>query len=122
MDDNPDILEVASDILRNLEYQFDLARNGEEAIALYQRQIRHGEPYDAVILDLTIANGMGGEEAFLKIKDMDPGVRAIVSSGYNSEETTDYFLAKGFKGILAKPYRSGEMKEVLRQVLDRARP
>ncbi len=120
MDDDKDLTELAAGMLKRLDYECDLAKNGEEALALYRRYLKVDHPYDAVILDLTIAGGMGGEETLQHLLDLDPEVRAIVSSGYNSEETADYYLAKGFKGVLAKPYRSEDMGKVLRRVLGKA--
>lgn len=117
MDDDEGIAELGAGMLARLDYTYDIARNGEEALALYRRYLQVDRPYDAVILDLTIVGGMGGEETLAKLLEMDPEVRAIVSSGYSTEETIDYYLKKGFVGVLSKPYRSEEMGKTLRQVL-----
>jgi two-component system, cell cycle sensor histidine kinase and response regulator CckA len=117
MDDDEDITALAAGMLKRLDYEFDLARNGEEALALYRRYLHVQRPYDAVILDLTIIGGMGGEETLTKLLQMDPEVRAIVSSGYSTEESQTYYLNQGFAGVLSKPYRSEEMGKVLRRVL-----
>lgn len=117
MDDDEEIAALAEGMLQRLDYQFDVARNGEEATALYRRYLDVKRPYDAVILDLTIVGGMGGEETLAELLKLDPDVRAIVSSGYSTDETQDYYLNKGFAGVLSKPYRSEEMGKVLRKVL-----
>lgn len=117
MDDDPEIISLAQGMLQRLEYECDVARNGEEALALYRRYLAVQRPYDVVILDLTIVGGMGGEETFEELRKLDPDVRAIVSSGYSSDDTEEYYLNKGFYGVLSKPYRSSEMGKLLRRVL-----
>ena len=117
MDDDPKISELTAAMLGSLDYKYDLARNGEEAIALYQRYLNIGRPYDAVILDLTIIGGMGGEECFAALKRLDPEVRAIVASGYDHDDYAQRFLALGFCGYLTKPYRIIDLGKMLKTVL-----
>lgn len=117
MDDDEEIAALAGAMLERLDYEFDLARNGEEALVLYRRYLKLDRPYDAVILDLTIVGGMGGEETFKALRELNPEVRAIVSSGYSTEDSHEHYLKQGFYGVLAKPYRSEEMGKLLRHVL-----
>jgi len=65
MDDDEKISALTATMLTSLEYKYDLAANGEEAITLYKRYLNIGRPYDAVVMDLTVIGGMGGEECFL---------------------------------------------------------
>jgi CheY-like chemotaxis protein len=104
-------------MLQSLDYKFDLARNGEEAIALYKRYLNIGRPYDAVIMDLTVIGGMGGEACFAELRQLDPEVRAIVASGYDNDEMAQQFLDQGFCGYLPKPYRVTDLGKVLKTVL-----
>jgi len=117
MDDDEHICSLTSAMLQSLDYKFDIARNGEEAIALYKRYLDVGRPYDAVIMDLTVVGGLGGEETFGLLREMDPEVRAIVSSGYDNEDIARQFLDLGFCGYLTKPYRATELGKVLKTVL-----
>ncbi len=117
MDDDEKICALTAGMLTNLEYKYDIARKGEEAIALYQRYLNIGRPYDVVIMDLTIVGGMGGEEAFRKLKELDPDVRAVISSGYDNEEMARRYLDMGFCGYLTKPYRVGDIGRILKTVL-----
>jgi CheY-like chemotaxis protein len=119
MDDEAKILHLIGIMLESLEYKFDTARNGKEAIALYQRYLNVDRPYDVVILDLTIVGGMGGEETFRELQKLDPGICAVISSGYDSEEMSRRYLNMGFRGYLSKPYRVGELGKMLKQVLGR---
>ncbi|HEY1111555.1 MAG TPA: response regulator, partial [Opitutaceae bacterium] len=117
MDDDPKISLLTANMLQSLDYKYDLATNGDEAIALYKRYQNIGRPYDAVIMDLTVVGGMGGEECFVELKKLDPDVRAIVASGYDNDEMARQFLDKGFCGYLTKPYRVGDLGRVLKTVL-----
>ncbi len=117
MDDDEKICLLTSGMLTSLEYKFDVARNGEEAIALYKRYLNIGRPYDAVIMDLTIIGGMGGEETYRQLRELDPDVRAIITTGYDSEEMAQKYLEMGFCGYLTKPYRVGELGRMLKTVL-----
>jgi signal transduction histidine kinase len=117
MDDDEKICDITGGMLESLEYKFDIAKNGEEAIALYKRFLNIGKPYDVVIMDLTIIGGMGGEEAFKQLHELDPEMRAIVSSGYDSEEMAKKYLDMGFCGYLTKPYRVTDLSRILKTVL-----
>ncbi len=117
MDDDPKISEITANMLESLDYNYDLATNGEEALALYRKYLNVDRPYDAVIMDLTIIGGMGGEACFHELKKLDPDVRAIISSGYDNDEMVEHFLAMGFCGYLTKPYRVGDLGRMLKTVL-----
>jgi PAS domain S-box-containing protein len=117
MDDDDHICNLSASMLESLEYKYDIARNGEEAITLYKRYLNIGRPYDAVIMDLTVIGGMGGEETFGLLKDLDPDVRAIVSSGYDNDDIARQYLDMGFCGYLTKPYRVTDLGKVLKAVL-----
>jgi DNA-binding response OmpR family regulator len=117
MDDDDQICSLTASMLESLDYKFDIAKKGEEAIALYKRYLNIGRPYDAVIMDLTVIGGLGGEETFRVLREMDPDVRAIVSSGYDNEEMAKQYLDLGFCGYLTKPYRVTDLGKVIKAVL-----
>lgn len=117
MDDDPKISALTATMLESLGYKFDLAKNGEEAIAFYKRYMNIGRPYDAVIMDLTVVGGMGGEECFTELKKLDPEVRAIVASGYDNDDMAREFIAKGWSNYLTKPYRVTELGKAVKAVL-----
>jgi two-component system, cell cycle sensor histidine kinase and response regulator CckA len=112
MDDEDSIRDMMGDILSSYGYVVDFARNGEEAVSLYQDSI-----YDAVILDLTIPGGMGGKETMKELLRIDPRVKVIVSSGYSSDPIMSDFKQYGFRNVIAKPYRIEELEEVIEQVI-----
>ncbi len=122
MDDDPKICELTGAMIASLDYTHDIARNGEEALQLYRRYLAVKRPYDAVLLDLTVIGGMGGEECFKRLRELDPEVRAIVTSGYDDEEMIRRYLDMGFVAYITKPYRVGDLGRVLKSVLSPAKP
>jgi len=117
MDDDDKICELTGGMLESLEYKYDIVKKGEEALALYKRYLNIGRPYDAVIMDLTIIGGQGGEATFKQLLELDPDVRAIAASGYDSEEMAKQYLDMGFCGYLTKPYRLSDLGRILKTVL-----
>ena len=117
MDDNLDICHLTGTMLEGLGYKFDIAHHGEEAIQFYKRYLNIGRPYDCVLMDLTIIGGMGGEEAFKAIRELDPNLTAIITSGYDNDEMARQYLEMGFCGYLTKPYRIADLGRILKTVL-----
>jgi two-component system, cell cycle sensor histidine kinase and response regulator CckA len=104
-------------MFQRLDYKFDLAADGQEAVAMYRRYLDVGRPYDAVLLDQDVVGGMGGAEALSQLRGSDPEVRAIAISADSNEGFGDSCYKLGFCGWLTKPYRLAELAEVLRDVL-----
>jgi PAS domain S-box-containing protein len=120
LDDDPKICELTAGMLTSLDYTHDVVRTGEDAITFYRRYLNVGRPYDAVILDLNVVGGMGGEECFKQIRDLHPEVRAIVNSGYDSEDMARRYFDMGFVGYLTKPYRVGDLGRVIKTALGKS--
>jgi signal transduction histidine kinase/ActR/RegA family two-component response regulator len=118
MDDEAMIREVTGEMLALLGYEAEFALSGEEALKKYKSALDSDRPYRAVIVDLTIPGGMGGKETIKKLLEIDPEVKAIVSSGYSNDPILAEFKQHGFSGIVVKPYRLGELREALSQVLN----
>jgi len=111
---------VRSLIVRNLSSQgFEVVESaeGSETVRLYQDSLNEGRPYDVVILDLSIPNGMGGVRTMEKLRGMDPDVIAIVSSGYSDDPVMAKPAAYGFTAVLPKPYEPADMLRLVRNVL-----
>jgi CheY-like chemotaxis protein len=113
MDDEERVREAALEMLRHLGYDACPARNGEEAVSAYRQSLEDGRPFDAIIVDLTVAGGMGGVETLRAILGLDPAARAIVSSGYGDDPIVRDFGRYGFVGAIPKPYRVAQLREVL---------
>lgn len=117
MDDEEIVREVAGEMLKHMGYEVEFAIDGGEAIELYKKAKEEGEPFDAVILDLTIPGGMGGRETIEKLLEIDPHVTAIVSSGYSNDPVMANFRKYGFKSVVTKPYKLNEMREALAEAM-----
>jgi len=117
MDDEPAVLAVATEFLQYVDYRVDGVVNGEEALQAYQKAVNSGDPYQAVILDLFIDAGMGGKEAMEGLREIDPQVKAIVSSGNANDPLITNYSAHGFAASLLKPYRLEHLQETLARLL-----
>jgi PAS domain S-box-containing protein len=117
MDDELPVRKVAHQLLTRLGYDVSLAKDGGEALALYRHALEEGRPFDAVVLDLTVPGHMGGKECLARLREIDPHVRAIVSSGYSTDPVMAEHRAYGFRGVVAKPYQVHELSETLRRVI-----
>ena len=119
LDDDKQLCAITKAMLESLDYTVDVTHRGEDTLTFYRRYHAVDRPYDAVFLDLTIVGGMGGEEAFRNLQELDSDVRAIVCSGYDDEEMARHFLDAGFCGYLTKPYRVGDLSKMLKTVIGR---
>jgi len=117
VDDEDIILDVSREVLRFLGYDAIFAKEGASAIELYGREKEAGRPFDLVIIDLSIPEGMGGQETIEKLRSYDPYVKAVVSSGYANDPVMQDFARYGFSGRLAKPYRINEMRMMLENMI-----
>ncbi|MEW6368541.1 MAG: PAS domain S-box protein [Acidobacteriota bacterium] len=118
MDDEEIIRETAGEMLEYLGYEIALAASGREAVDRYQQSVREGKLFDAVILDLTVPGGIGGKEALAMLRQIDPGVRAIVSSGYSNDPVMAEFREHGFCGVVAKPYKIEDLSQALQEAIE----
>ena len=118
MEDDAKISGVTAAMLRALDYKCDLATNGTDAVALYKRYQNIGRPHDVVILDDIVNGGMGGEECFRALRELDPEVRAILASGDDRADAARTSLEQGFCGYLTKPYRVSDLGKMLKTVLE----
>lgn len=120
MDDEQIIVDVTLDILTFLDYDGMYARDGAAALDLYKQENEAGVPFDLVILDLSVPEGMGGKDAVALLKAYDPAVKAIVSSGYTDDRVVQNFMQYGFSGRLLKPYKISDLKEILEQMIKKS--
>lgn len=117
MDDERYIRDIVTKMLSSIGYTVTVAVDGNEAIELYEEARNSGNPYDAVILDLTIPGGMGGKETVQKLLEIDPEVKAVVSSGYSNDPIMADFKQYGFRGVITKPYEIKQLSDILHEVI-----
>lgn len=121
MDDEAPILDLTRRMLCSRGYEVETCTDGDLAIAQYEAAMTSGRPFDAVILDLTVPERMGGYDAFIAIKAIDPDVKAIVSSGYSHEPIVLNYKDYGIAGVAPKPYRVGEFLATVDSIVGRSR-
>lgn len=125
MDDDQIVLQLTATMVEELGYDTELTTDGQAAIAAYRQALLAGQPFDAVIMDLTIPGGMGGKEAIQGLRKIDSQVVAIVASGYSNDPVMADFRRYGFAAQLSKPFRVEDLVRVLRRIpqprLDRPR-
>jgi PAS domain S-box-containing protein len=114
IDDEKDIRSFISEVLQSHGYRVLLAANGDQALDIYKK---HSQGIALVILDMVMP-GMGGEEAFLKMKEINPHILALLSTGYSQDGRVSEILSKGVKGFIQKPYDFNQLLTKLRQILD----
>jgi serine/threonine protein kinase len=109
-------------IVRNLKGEgFEIVEtaDGSDTVKLYSEAMLARNPFDLVLIDLTIPLGMGGARAMELLRQADPDVDAIVSSGNRSDPTMLQPSAYGFADVLPKPYDSRDLIRIVKQTLER---
>jgi PAS domain S-box-containing protein len=118
MDDESAIRELTSQLLATMGYEVTAVPDGSEAVRIFERAVRKGEHFRAVILDATVRGGLGGVETIERLRSIDPEVNAIICSGYSDEAALSEFLSYGFRGALPKPFTRRELADALQKALD----
>jgi len=116
MDDEEPVREILQDMLEELGYTSECTQNGAEAVDLFRKRKKEGIPFSVVILDLTIPGGVGGKEAITSLIEIDPNVKAVVSSGYSTDPIMANYREYGFSAVLSKPYRLQDMESVFQEL------
>jgi CheY-like chemotaxis protein len=119
MDDEQMVRTVAAKIIESLGYEVAVAREGREALTLWQQARGQGRPFDAVIMDLTVPGGMGGREAVQELLALDPAAKAVVSSGYHQDPIMARYREYGFADVIAKPYGVAAVGRTLARLVPR---
>lgn len=113
VDDNPMIIDVGRDMLSCLGYLVLTAGGGGEAISVYQA---NRDRVDLVMLDMVMP-GMGGDETFNRLKEINPEIRVLLLSGYSIDGQARQILKRGCKGFLQKPFGIAELSTKISSIL-----
>jgi PAS domain S-box-containing protein len=117
MDDEEILRNFAGRMLKKAGYQVSLATDGMEAVELFGKAKESGRPFDVVVLDLTVPGGSGGKETLQRLLEIEPGIRAIVSSGYSNDPVMANYQQFGFKAVVEKPYSINELTRTIEDVI-----
>jgi CheY-like chemotaxis protein len=117
MDDEEVIRKLVRRLLQEMGHEVELVEDGQSAVGVYESARGQGRPFDAVILDLTIRDGVGGQETIRELLKIDPAVKAIVMSGYPNDPAVLEPERYGFEGVLTKPFDKLKLGAVLSLVL-----
>jgi CheY-like chemotaxis protein len=104
-------------MLTELGYTCEVTADGRETLKRYAEEKAAGRPFAAVISDLTIPGGMGGNETGKELRRLYPEALLIVSSGYSDEAVMAQYKTYGFDAVLPKPYRYEDISETLSRLL-----
>lgn len=118
MDDDPDVRNTAGAMLEMLGFSVIPTSEGGEALAVYKEKKEQGNPFDIVIVDLTVPGGMGGRETAGRILEIDPHAKIIVVSGYSNDPVMANYRDYGFVGMLPKPIILKHLDRLLSSLLE----
>ena len=122
VDDETAMCMMTSAIVKSMGYLPIAVASGEEAIAVFQEHRDRNEAIQAVVMDLALPGGISGLETTDALKEIDPNVKIIASSGYLQQNARSAAIERGFAGILPKPYTAERLTAELRWVVtNRAR-
>jgi len=119
MDDDELIRALTGAMLNHLGHSVETVESGENAVSLYRARRDEGRPFDVVILDVFVPGSLGGPETLVKIMEIDPSVKAIVSSGNTREKVITNYREYGFRSSLPKPYGVGQLGMAIEEAIGR---
>lgn len=119
MDDDPMVADVAQDMLSTLGYTAETTACGQSALDRLTAAERAGDPFDLVILDLTVPGGMGGQETVPHLRRVRPDIPVLVMSGYADNSVLADHSRHGFDGVLPKPFAIPDLRTAIEEVTAR---
>ena len=118
MDDDPFVRDVIHSLLSDSGYDVLAVKSGVKAIESFKAAGVLGGPFDAVILDLHVPSGMGGDKALEKLQEVDPEVKAILLTADICHPAVSEYETLGFKSAIIKPLTRNDLRVALEQALD----
>jgi signal transduction histidine kinase/ActR/RegA family two-component response regulator len=122
MDDEEGVRRLGAVLLQRMGMKPTTVNDGAAAVKEFGAARSAGQPFDLVILDLTVPGGMGGRETLARIRELDSNVPAIVSSGYSNDPVLADFARHGFQATVPKPYEVSQLMETVKRLLARRSP
>jgi len=116
MDDEPALRKLAIEMLRMLGHEAETARDSQSAVEAYRRSLESSQPFDMVMLDLTVKGGPGGRETIKELSKLNPDVKAMLFSGFADDPVMANYKDHGFCAVLTKPFLKVSLDKALREV------
>ena len=113
VDDEEMVLDVAGKVLEKMGYTVFEAHSGRIAVEIFKR---NKDTFDLVILDIIMPD-MGGGEVFDRIKEINPRVKVLLSSGYSIDGQATEIMKRGCDGFIQKPFKANELSKTLKKIL-----
>ncbi|WP_371801721.1 PAS domain S-box protein [Candidatus Lokiarchaeum ossiferum] len=117
LEDDPSIQKILVKMFKHLKHHAIFTDDGKDTILKYKEAKSSENPVDLLIMDLTIPGAMGGKETIVLLKEFDPNVKAIVSSGYSNDPIMADPISYGFIGVLKKPFTLQQLKDIINRSL-----
>ena len=117
MDDEDYIQNLLLKLLNRLGYNVIITSEGKEFLKVYRNMKESQKEVSCVIMDLTIAGGLGGKETIKNLREFDDQVKVIVSSGYSNDPIMSNYIDYGFNGVLPKPFSIHDLSDLLSHIL-----
>lgn len=117
MDDDEVTRSAIGNLLENLGYKVEACGEGWEVLNRYEKSLKEKTPFDAVVLDLKVTDGLGGKKTMKRLLDIDPKAKGIVSSGFSGESILSDYQKFGFAGVVEKPYKIEKLDEALVKIM-----
>ncbi len=118
LDDEQLILELVEDIFRILDLEVQTAQDGWQAVDVFRAAREKGQPFDLVLLDMTLPGELDGAATLQEMRKLDPGIKAVVSSGYSADDIVANARRYGFDAAVPKPYSISVLRETVKQLLE----
>ena len=112
------VRDVTGGLLAYMGCKVGFAKNGVEAVTHYKKAFDNGEPFEAVILDTSLRGDLSVEETMERLRQTHPRVKVVASTSMSGDPIMEKFKKLGFRAVISKPYRSSQLGEVLKKVLN----
>jgi signal transduction histidine kinase len=112
LEDNHLIQRILKQYLIKLGFNVQVASEGKQAIEIFQEN----PAIKLVILDLVIPGGIGGKETWIELRKINPQIKGIISSGYSNDPIIVNYREYNFEGVLSKPYKFDEIKQLMANI------
>ena len=112
------IRDVTGGLLSYMGCRVGFAKDGNDGLTQYKKAFDSGEPYDAVILGLSLPGDLNSKETCQKLRQLDPRARVVGSTAAAREPLTKEMREAGIRAVLVRPYQGGQLADVLHKVLN----